>query len=254
MILNQQKIALITGAAGEIGCALATEFKKAKYFVIATDIHEKSNNLECDFYIKADLNKIVEDKLYANTFFKNIKKSIGKKHLSILINNAAIQILGGVNNLSRRDWQETLNVNLIAPFLISQELFKKLQESNGSILNISSIHAKLTKKNFLAYSTSKAALSAMSRAMAIDLGGRVRVNVIEPAAIQTRMLNKSFGNKSNYKNDLKTFHPSRSIADPEELAKFIVNLSLNDQAFLTGSCIEFSGGISSVLHDPNSLE
>ena len=97
-------------------------------------------------------------------------------HEDALMNNAAVQILGGFDSLTRSDWQQTLRVNLLAPCIWKQALMPGLEAAKGSVVNISSIHARLTKKNFVAYATSRAALSDMTRAMAADLGGRVRVN------------------------------------------------------------------------------
>jgi NAD(P)-dependent dehydrogenase (short-subunit alcohol dehydrogenase family) len=71
---------------------------------------------------------------------------------------------------------------------LAQGLLPELEKAAGSVINISSIHARLTKKDFVAYDNSKAAISGMTRAMAVDLGPRVRVNSIEPAAIETDML------------------------------------------------------------------
>src|SRR3546814_11034334 len=88
--------------------------------------------------------------------------------------------------------------------------------SSDLVLNISSIHARLTKPNFIAYATSKAALSGMTRAMAVELGARVRVNAIEPVAIDTPMLRAGFeGNDAGYEQ-LRIFHPVKAIGSRSE--------------------------------------
>ena len=144
---NNCKTALITGAAGGIGRALSTVFQKAGYHVIATDIMEKPAELECDSYVAADLNRYAHDQAYADVINSQISR-ISKDRLDVLINNAAVQVLGGVDNLSRDDWQVTLNVNVIAAFLLAQALLQKLEMTKGSVINIGSIHARLTKKKF----------------------------------------------------------------------------------------------------------
>ena len=80
-------------------------------------------------------------------------------------------------------------VNLVAPFFLTQGLIDILIASNGHVINMSSIHAKLTKTNFTCYATSKAALEALTRSLALELSAKgVSVNAIAPAAIATQML------------------------------------------------------------------
>jgi NAD(P)-dependent dehydrogenase (short-subunit alcohol dehydrogenase family) len=169
--------------------------------------------------------------------------------LHALINNAAVQILGGVDSLSRQDWQTTLNVNLVAPFVWVQALLPELEQHQGSVVNISSIHAKLTKKNFVAYATSKAALSGMTRAMAVDVGSRIRVNAIEPAAIETEMLRAGFHNEKSFLESLCEKHPQAKIGTPSDISEMAKIIATNSKSFLHGSIIEINGGIGARLHD-----
>ena len=125
---------------------------------------------------------------------------------------------------------------------------KDLEITNGSVINISSIHAKLTKPGFSLYSSSKAALSMLTKSLAIDFGDKFRVNCIEPAAIDTKMLRERF-NKNNL-NELAGYHPQNRIANPIEVAELALKISMSDIEFLHGSCIDMSGAISSRLHDP----
>ncbi len=243
--------ALITGATGGIGRALVDEFTKSGYQVIATDIVKQPDDLKCAFYIQANLAKTVENEEYANQIFSSIQTHLENQTLSVLINNAAIQILGSVEKLSRLDWQKTLNTNLVAPFIWTQAFLDDLEKSKGNVINISSIHAHLSKKNFVAYATSKAALSSLTRNMAIDLGNKVRINAIEPAAIETDMLKAGFEGKEELYQQLKHFHPQNQIGQPEEVAKLALSLASSDIPFLHGTVIKLDGGISGCLHDPD---
>jgi len=242
--------ALITGAAGGIGQALVETFSADGYNVIATDRVPQPTGLPCTHYLQADLAQTVSDEAYANTVFAQIKTWLGQDGLHALINNAAVQILGGVDSLGRQDWQTTLNVNLVAPFVWVQALLPELEQHHGSVVNISSIHAKLTKKNFVAYATSKAALSGMTRAMAVDVGSRIRVNAIEPAAIETEMLRDGFKNNMDGLKKLGEHHPTGRIGSPDELSRLALLLSNNAVNFCHGECITISGGIINTLHDP----
>lgn len=247
------KACLVTGAAGGIGRALARTFSDAGYHVIATDIVESPGGIACASYIPGDLVKFVRDEHYAEGMVQKVRAALSGKHLRVLINNAAVQILGGVDHLGRSDWQSTLDVNLLAPFLLTQALLPDLEATNGSsasVINIGSIHARLTKKGFVAYATSKAALAGMTRAMAIDLGPRIRVNAIEPAAIETEMLKAGFVDKPDQYAGLSRIHPQQRIGEPEEVAFFALAIADGGMRFLHGACIGIDGGLASRLFDP----
>lgn len=246
-----QRFAVITGAAGGIGQAIVQEFAAHGFTVIATDLVPEPEGLGAHHYLQADLAHTVEDEAYAEEVFSQIKIWLGKAGLAALINNAAVQILGGADSLTRSDWQQTLNVNLVAPFIWTQALLPALEHAKGSVVNISSIHAKLTKKNFVAYATSKAALSGMTRAMAVDLGSRVRINAIEPAAIETEMLWHGFKGDAEKYRKVAFCHPQQRIGTTKGIANLVLNILEGEMSFMHGSCISFDGGISSRLFDPD---
>ena len=247
---ENKKSVLITGAAGGIGRALAQVFIDAGYSVMATDVLEQPVDLVCSSYIKMDLFQYVKDENYSEKINAVIRSELNGR-LDVLINNAAVQIIGKVDGLTRQDWNATLGVNLLSPFFLVQSLIPELEAAKGNVINIGSIHANLTKKNFVAYATSKAALAGMTRALAIDLGGRIRINAIEPAAIETEMLLAGFANKSALYQELSSFHPINRIGKPKEVAKAALWLASDDCPFIHGECMRIDGGISSQLHDPS---
>ena len=165
-----KKNAFITGGCGGIGRALVSAFANSGYRVIAIDLYNEGPGSGEFEYIKIDqicmqLTRIMQ--LEINSSFESLLDS---NHLDVIINNAAVQFLGHVDEITRNDWTKSFNINLNAPFFLTQALLYKLQAARGNIINISSIHAKLTKQNFVTYSTTKAALSGLTRAMAIDIG------------------------------------------------------------------------------------
>lgn len=244
------RCAVVTGAAGGIGRALAAEFERAGYRVIATDMRTRPEGLVCSHYMHVDVERTVADEAYAAEVFDQIRLKLGDGGLDVLINNAAVQILGGIDSLTRADWGRTLDVNLVAPFVWTQALLPELESARGSVVNVSSIHARLTKRDFVAYATSKAALSGMTRALAVDLRGRVRVNAVEPAAVATPMLEASFAGRPGQYKDLQACHPAGRIGLPVEVARAALFLCDSAAAFINGETMAVDGGIGAVLHDP----
>lgn len=251
MSASPRRSVLITGAAGGIGRALVRQFSAAGYDVIATDRSEQAADLGACIYIQADLARLVRDTAYADQVLAEVRKGIPTGQLHALINNAATQILGGIDELSREDWHLSLDVNLLAPFVLTQALLPELEAGGGSVVNISSIHAALTKKGFVAYATSKAALSGMTRALAVDMGHRVRINAIEPAAIHTDMLAAGFRDNPKGLAALEGFHPTGHIGAADEIAALALAICDPRLPFANGACIALDGGIRGRLHDPD---
>jgi NAD(P)-dependent dehydrogenase (short-subunit alcohol dehydrogenase family) len=248
-----QPAVLITGASGGIGRALVKTFSEAGYVVIATDIVAPQEGLPFTHFVPSDLGRTVEDEVYAAETFADIRRCLNGSPLKALINNAATQILGDVEHLSRLDWRKTMDVNLLAPFFWTQAFLPELEIAKGCVVNISSVHARLTKATFSAYATSKAALSGLTRSLAIELGSRVRVNAIEPAAIDTPMLRAGFDGDNDGFCRLERFHPSKSIGSPLELARLALMLVQTESMFLNGAVVPLDGGIAGCLHDPGHL-
>ena len=240
------KVVLITGVLGGIGSLLAQYFRDNGYKIIGLDRINESREF-IDVFIEFDLDKYCEDENYRN--IRNEEFEIRIPKLDVLINNAAVQILGSVSEIKIEDWKSTLNVNLTGPFLLIQFFLKKLEEANGSIINISSIHSHLTKKRFVSYATSKSALIGLTKSLSVDFQGKVRVNSISPAAIDTPMLHDGFDNDLSKIQQLNSIHPLQRIGRPIEVAKLALILAEKGLGFVNGTDIQIDGGISNVLKD-----
>lgn len=248
-----KKWALITGALGGIGKALSREYCAHGYSVIATDKLDDQNLLSDDeniHFLQLDLESIALSEAFSESFYQKIFELTGSEGISVLVNNAAVQILSHTSDMTRDSWNKSFNVNLMAPFFLSQLFLSDLEKNSGSIVNISSIHASQTKKEFVAYATTKAALSSMTRNMVLDLGNKVRINAIEPAAIATDMLIAGFEGRGEKYKQLEEFHPIGRVGTPKEIAKLALFLSSDDAGFVQGACISASGGIQGCLSDP----
>lgn len=245
-----QRAVFITGIAGGIGAALGAAYKLAGWRVIGSG--RKAPDLSiCDVFVQADLNALATDDAVLSQVVGDVRAGLGGATLSALVNNAAAQILAPTEALTAEDWQRTLNVNLTAPFRLSQAFLPELEASeHGTILNIGSVHAQSTKPDFAAYATSKAALHGMTRALAVDLGKRVRVVCLAPAAISTPMLMAGFEGREEEFKSLEACHPAERIGQPDEVAEAALFLTGPHAGFATGTTFWLDGGVLSRLHDP----
>lgn len=243
---------LITGAGGAIGTALCRAFRDRGYHIIGLDKHARpaGTHTELD-WVECDLVGYVQDADRRCQVEREIQDFLRGGVLRVLINNAAVQRLAGIDDLSWADWQETLDVNVTAPAMLTKACLPHLERSKDPcVINIGSIHARLTKRGFLAYASSKAALQGLTQALAVDLGGRVRVNAVSPAAVDTPMLRAGFAKRPEALDELAQCHPVGRIGRPEEVAAAAMFLTEDGAAFASGMSLDLDGAIGRRLHDP----
>ena len=160
-----------------------------------------------------------------------------------LVNNAGISPKGpegdrfSTLNSDFSAWQNVYNVNLFAPLLLAQGLFKELVAGGGAIVNVTSIAgSRVHPFAGSAYGTSKAALAALTREMAADFGPHgVRVNAIAPGEIDTSILSPGT-------EDIIQHLPLRRLGRPEEVASTIYFLCDSPSSYVTGAEIHINGG------------
>jgi len=239
-------VVLITGAAGAIGRALVSVFEQAGWQVVSTDrvALPRAGHVQADMAVCADPAHPGHARVLAAL------RAATRGRLKALVANAAHQVVKPGHELTAADWQMTLGVNLMAPFWLAMAFREELAAQRGSFLAVSSIHEKLTKPGFVAYATSKAALSGMVRALAVDMGEQVRCNAICPAAIATPMLMAGFEGRPDALAALEKFHPVGRLGRPEEVAQAALYACSDGAGFLNGACLDLSGGIAARLHDP----
>ena len=245
-----QNTVLVTGARGGIGAALCKGFKAKGWLVIGTSQGTPSDPSLYDHYIKLNMSAFVKDADIRSAFIDEVKDLCCGVPFKALINNAAVQHLGKTENISSEIMQESFNVNTIGPFMLTQGFLRDLEAAKGSVLNIGSVHAQATKPEFVPYATTKAALHGLTRALAVDLGGRIRVNTLAPAATATPMLLSGFEGREDAFKELAAVHPVNRIARPEEICDAALFLCSDHAKFVTGSSFYIDGGILSRLHDP----
>lgn len=242
-----ERTVLITGASGAIGKAHCDAFRRSGWRVMATDSHD-SASVDAPYYLSMDLAVVVADPEYRKRRFDEIRGRINGR-LDCLVNNAALQRTGRLDRLDDEDIRYSFDVNVLAPMLLVRDFLPELRAAHGSVVNILSIHASLTKPEFSAYAASKAALAGLTRALAVDLAPAVRVNGVAPAAIDTPMLAAGLDDRVDL-DELRRYHPSDAIGAPEDVADLSLYLANTESPFLTGSVVGLDGAIGSRLHDP----
>lgn len=234
------KNVLITGGSRGIGYTMTELFLKKNYRVYSIYNQTKTklfslknsisnpNNLIPLF---ADLAKI-ED---IDNIFKQIDYPI-----DVLINNASISESKLFDKITETEWDNMQNINLKAYFLCTQRVFPEmLKRKSGSIVNISSIWGVTGAACEVNYSTAKAGVIGLTKALAKELGpSNIRVNAIAPGAIETDMLNDySQVDIAELINEI----PLMRLGKPEEVAELA--LFLAEQTYITGEVINVNGGL-----------
>ena len=244
------KTVLITGGAGGIGYATAQRFHQEGWTVIGLDyknakeLAEEVGQGAIAHYIQIDL----ADAAALQEAIASLKAEFSTLHS--LVNNAALQICKPAVEMTVAEWDQVMAVNVRAAFLLAQGLYPLLQAANGSIVNVSSVHAIATSANIAAYAASKGALSALTRALAIEFAPHIRVNVLLPGAVNTPMLQDglrrghlSGDNVDDLMTDLGNKTIMERVGQPQELAEAVLFLADGDRSsFMTGQSLVVDGG------------
>ncbi|MBS0388239.1 MAG: SDR family oxidoreductase [Proteobacteria bacterium] len=216
MIVQQAVVAKWSNE--RIGSAIRAEFSAARQFVVATDF-QSDRTAAHQAYVSADPVRFCADGKLRESVIDALVASVGDRPLGALINSAAPQYLGKAEALNADAWRKTLDVNLLAPFLLIQGLLPLQERACGSVTNLASIRARATKPGFSANASSEAGLVGLTRNLALELGARTRVNAICAAAIATSMLRDGFAGHEPDLQQLASMHPRSTVGDPADVAK-----------------------------------
>lgn len=239
-------LVLITGVSGGIGQATAGLFRRHGWFTAGVDRLEPGG-LEIDAYLQLDLSRLD----LAEELGRFIE---GLGGLNALVNNAAVQIGKPLIETTLLDWDHVMATNARAAFVATQVAAAPLAASGGAIVNVSSVHAVATSAGLAAYATSKGALTAFTRAAALELAPDVRVNAVLPGAVDTPMLRSGLGRWAprEHLNEaveaLAARTPLRRVGTSEEIAEAILFLADGQRSsFVTGQTLVVDGGASARL-------
>jgi NAD(P)-dependent dehydrogenase (short-subunit alcohol dehydrogenase family) len=233
---------LITGVSGGVGSATAGLFGSEGWKVVGVDRAEPASATPIDAYVQLDIGR--PD---AGERLQAIISDLSD--LKALINNAAIQVDSPLLETSRETWDEVMASNVRGAFLASRAAFPYLNSTAGAIVNVSSVHALATSMGAAAYATSKGALIALTRAMALEFAPTIRVNAVLPGAVDTPMLHRGLSRRASPDSIHQALEalvhrtPLRRIANPPEIAQAVLFLADEDRSsFITGQTLVVDGG------------
>ncbi|GEL10815.1 NAD(P)-dependent dehydrogenase, short-chain alcohol dehydrogenase family [Flavobacterium glycines] len=166
--------------------------------------------------------------------------------IDILVNNAGINLKKEFTDVTDEDFLSIIHTNLLSVFAISREVVKNMKTNKGgSIINISSMASQYGIPKVIAYSSSKGAIEAMTRAMAVELASfGIRVNCIAPGFIKTKMSSAALDNDPERKNKVLGRTPMGFLGEPDDIADAAYFFATADSKYVTGTVLAVDGGNS----------
>ena len=243
-----EKVALVTGAAGGIGRALAVGFSEAGYDVAITDLKSQLDGLR-ETQAAIEQNGRVA---YVQTMDVSNKKDVNlavervlseAKHIDVLINNAGILRPSTLDVLSEEDFDATMNINVKGVLFCCQAVLPSMQtRRSGSIINIASTAARQGRPTQGHYAASKASVVTLTRVLAQEVGTfGIRVNAICPGVIVTEMGRKVLGSEEEQRYWI-SIAALRRLGEPQDLIGPALFLSSEQSAYVTGQTLNVCGG------------
>ena len=240
------KVVSVTGGSQGIGLGCAKRFQDegATVCVIQRSKSESFESYEFDLSNEKDC-------------LKGIEMIVNKHHrIDVLVNNAGMIEEALIEDMTLDSWNQTISLNLTAPFLMSKYAMPHLIISLGSIVNIGSIEGLGANPKHAAYCASKAGLHGLTRAVAIDHGSDgVRCNAVAPGWIDTA-INENFiesmPNPNHFRDNIGKVHPLKRIGKVEEIASLVAWLASPESSFVTGQVYTIDGGRMAKLSLPNT--
>jgi len=242
------KVAIVTGASKGIGASIAKQLADEGAAVVVNYASSKEGADRVVAEISGKGGKAiavqanVADKAQIERLFVETKKAFGT--LDILVNNAGIYEFAPLENVTAEHFHKMFDLNVLGLILASQEAVKHFGPAGGNIINISSVAATSAPPTTSVYSATKAAVDAVTRSLAKELGPRkIRVNSINPGMVETEGVHAAGIASSDFRKEVESQTPLGRIGQPQDIAPAAVFLASADSAWMTGETLYISGGL-----------
>lgn len=244
----QGQVAVVTGASKGLGAAIAEHLAGAGAAVVVNYANSKAGAeavvqriRKADgkaVAVQADVSKLDDiRRLFAET-----KKAFDK--LDILVNNAGVYEFAPLEEISADHFHKQFNLNVLGLLLTTREAVTHFGPGGGSVINLSSFAATAAPPGTSVYSGTKAAVNAITRSLAQELGRRkIRVNAISPGVVETEGLRAAGITGSDFQKKLETQTPLGRISQPQDVAPAVVFLASPESAWITGENLYVTGGL-----------
>jgi 3-oxoacyl-[acyl-carrier protein] reductase len=241
------KVAVVTGASKGIGAAIAQHLaaEGAAVVVNYSSSKEGAERVVADITrsggravaVQANVAKPAE----IRRLFSAAKETFGR--LDVLVNNAGIYEFAPLESITPEHFHKQFDLNVLGLILATQEAAKHFGPDGGSVVNISSVVSTLGLPNASVYSATKAAVDAVTRSLAHELGPRkVRVNAINPGMVETEGVRSAGIAESDMRKETEAETPLGRIGQPDDIAPAAVFLASADSGWITGETLYISGG------------
>lgn len=238
---------IITGAAQGIGKGTAKYLLEKGCSVMVSDIDAEAGREIVEEYkglgriefLKADNAQEQDIKKLSATAVKRFGSLDG------LVNNAGIGINKPVTELTLKEWNRVIAVNLTGAMLAAKYAAPHLAKSKGAIVNIASTRAFMSEANTESYSASKGGIIALTHALAVSFSNKIRVNSISPGWIEVGdWKKKSVKVEPKHTDADRLQHPAGRVGVPEDIAAMVYFLLSKESGFMTGQNITIDGGMT----------
>lgn len=242
------KVAIVTGASKGIGASIAKHLaaEGAAVVVNYSSSKEGADTVVAEITKKGGKALAVQANVAKHSelqqLFAETKKAFGK--LDVLINNAGVYEFMPLEAVTEEHFHKHFNLNVLGLILASQEAAKHFGPAGGSIVNVSSLASTYTPPNTVVYSATKAAVDAVTKVLAKELGPRkIRVNAVNPGMIETEGVHAGGFADSDFRKQLESQTPLGRIGQPEDVAPAVVFFASPDSAWISGETLFIAGGL-----------
>jgi 3-oxoacyl-[acyl-carrier protein] reductase len=241
------KVAVVTGASKGIGASIAKHLAAEGAAVI---VNYASSKTDADKVVAEIINQggkavavqaNVAKKADIERLFAESKKAFGA--LDILVNNAGVYEFMPLEGVTEEHFHRMFDLNVLGLILATQEAAKYIGSEGGSIINISSVAATSAPATASVYSGTKAAVNAVTKSLAGELGPRnIRVNAINPGMVETEGVHAAGFAESDFRKFIESQTPLGRIGQPQDIAPAAVFLASADSSWITGETLYIAGG------------